>query len=148
MKLLFVLAIALATCIANAQDYPDPKITPGVTRVVSKKILCTHGSTKDARLVSAKTKTEVFKRYGFIKGKFKPGDYEIDHFISLELGGANDINNLWPQPFHGTHTARMKDVVETNLHRRICKGLITVEDAQNIIRTDWVAEYKRIKGEK
>ena len=94
-------------------------------------------------------KNEVFSRYGFKKGKFKPGDYEIDHFISLELGGANDINNLWPQPYCDDSKcfgARQKDVVETNLHRRICSKKITLEEAQKIIMTDWIQEYKSIKG--
>jgi 5-methylcytosine-specific restriction endonuclease McrA len=26
-----------------------------------------------------------------------PGAYEIDHLISISLGGSNDIKNLWPQ---------------------------------------------------
>jgi hypothetical protein len=125
----------------------DPKLVslePGDTRVVSKEDLCTAGSTKDARHVTEAMKQTIFKAYG-IKSNF--GAYEIDHFISLELGGANTIWNLWPQPYeHCRYTARMKDVVETNLHRRICKGLITLKQAQDIIRTDWIAEYKKIKG--
>ena len=146
MRVLIIFALLLLAYTVLGQTVPDPKLTPGVTRKVSKKELCTAGSTKDARLVSAKTKGLVFSRYGFVKGKFKPGDYEIDHFISLELGGANDINNLWPQPYHGEATARQKDVVETNLHHRICKNLLTVAEAQAIIRTDWFSEYKKIKG--
>jgi hypothetical protein len=147
--------ILLFLAIAFAQTYPNTALTPGVTRQVSKEVLCTAGSTKDARLVTAKMKRQVFERYGFVQGKYKPGDYEIDHEISLELGGANDIQNLWVQPYcpkgndpfkSGCWGAREKDMVETNLHRRICKGTLTIEEAQNIIRTDWVAEYKKIKG--
>lgn len=124
--------------------FPDLRWTTGVTRTVEADVLCKAGSTKDARLVTEAMKKEVFKRYG-ITSNF--GSYEVDHFISLELGGANDLANLWPQPYAGiAYTARMKDVVETNLHRRICKGVITLEQAQTIITTDWIAEYKKIKG--
>jgi len=33
--------------------------------------------------------------YGFIDS---PGNYELDHLIPLELGGApEDVKNLWPE---------------------------------------------------
>jgi hypothetical protein len=31
--------------------------------------------------------------------------YELDHLIPLELGGSNDLRNLWPQPFEGEWNA-------------------------------------------
>ena len=127
--------------------YPDKTLTPGVTRPVTMNELCTPNSTKAARNVTEAMKKEVFERYGFVKGKYKPGDYEIDHFISLELGGSNDIKNLWPQPYAGEWGARKKDVVETALHRCICNAQLSVEQAQHIIVTDWVAQYKRIKAD-
>ena len=148
MKILLMLFLSL-NVFGYDKLYPDKKLTPGVTRDVHMAVLCLAGSTKDVRNVTQSMKNEVFSRYGFIKGKFKPGDYEIDHFISLELGGANDIKNLWPQPYSKSGTvfgAREKDVVETNLHRRICNKQITLQAAQKIITTDWIAEYKSIKG--
>jgi len=36
----------------------------------------------------------------------------------------------------------MKNIVETRLRRRVCKGQLTLEQAQHIIRTDWIAEYQ------
>jgi 5-methylcytosine-specific restriction endonuclease McrA len=26
---------------------------------------------------------------------------EVDHLISIELGGSNDQHNLWPEPYQG-----------------------------------------------
>jgi hypothetical protein len=98
-------------------------------------------------------KHEVFIRYG-MESEFQNnrGAYEVDHLISLELGGTNDIRNLWPEPYgepHGTTpAARQKDVVETNLHHRVCKGEITLAEARRIITGDWCAEYKRIREER
>ena len=41
------------------------------------------------------------------------GDYEYDHFVPLELGGAtNDPRNLWPEPGASPNP---KDTVENDL---------------------------------
>lgn len=152
-----VLGIILGAVAAKAQpidpDYPDKTLTPGVTRTVTLKTLCTVGSTKDARHVTEKMKKEVFKRYGLEDGHFKPGDYEIDHFISLENGGANDIMNLWPQHYCPIGNdpiktkcwgAREKDRVETQLHRWLCQKKITLHEDQTILQNDWIACYLTI----
>lgn len=150
MIISFFVSIALAAPVEGT--YPDKRLTPGATREVSMAVICKVGSTKDVRHVTATMKREVFHRYGFVEGKYKPGDYEIDHFISLELGGDNDIENLWPEAYcpvgnkplkTGCFGAREKDRVETSLHRQICNGSISIEQAQKIIRTDWVQEYKK-----
>lgn len=46
-----------------------------------------------------------------------PHGCEVDHLISLELGGANAIENLWPQPFDGKWNAHVKDRLELRLHK-------------------------------
>jgi 5-methylcytosine-specific restriction endonuclease McrA len=40
-------------------------------------------------------KREVYEGYGITLHDC--GDYDLDHRIPLELGGANSIKNLWPQ---------------------------------------------------
>jgi hypothetical protein len=47
---------------------------------------------------------------------------EIDHLISRELGGADDVKNFWPQPY-GTHAwnAVLKDRVENRLHKEVLR---------------------------
>lgn len=134
--------------VAVADPIPNPDLTPGKISDATQEQVCKVGFTKDSRHVTQKMKDEVFKRYGFISGQFKPGDYEIDHFISLELGGANDVENLWPQPYAGDHGARKKDVIETHFHREICKGHMTLKDAQDRIRADWVKEYELWKSKR
>jgi hypothetical protein len=145
--------IPFLVSIALAQTYPDPKLTPGafnpaVTQETIKKTICKPGYTATIRNVSEKTKKEVFKRYGFIEGKYKPGDYEIDHFLSLEISGSNDINNLWPQAYLPKPGAREKDVTETHLHKSICSGKLTLGDAQRIMLEDWYKCYLDIKAKK
>jgi hypothetical protein len=156
MRTLIIFIILFAVvCFANdaSERYPNPKLTPGKVTDVSKDVLCKSGYTATVRFVSEATKKEVFKRYGIDLAK--RSNYEVDHFISLELGGLNDIENLWPQIYcpvgnkpdvSGCYGAREKDRVETNLNRRICAGTITMQQAQDIIKTDWIAEYNKIVG--
>ena len=51
-----------------------------------------------------------------------PYQHEVDHLISLELGGSNAIRNLWPEPYAGRWGARTKDVLENRLHDLVCEG--------------------------
>ncbi len=61
-------------------------------------------------------------------------DYQEDHIISLSLGGhPKDIENLYPQPWAGPNGAHAKDVVERRLHRQLCAGTITLEQARQRI---------------
>ncbi len=69
------------------------------------------------------------------------GQYEVDHLIPLELGGLNDISNLWPEaasPKPGFHE---KDQVENYLHDQVCSGAMSLQDAQTQIATNWLAVY-------
>lgn len=130
----------IALLLSVAISTPNPNLTPGVVdpnATVQK--LCTPGYTASIRHVSDATKTEVFRRYGIPRDGEK---YECDHWISLEIGGLNDISNLWPQNWPD---ARRKDVVETWLHRQICQGKMTIQQAQEKIKT-WPAIYDSINS--
>ncbi len=127
--------------------YPDPKYTPGATfSNLTEKQLCTPGYTVTVRNVTDKEARQVFVNYGLESKYFNKerANYEVDHFVSLELGGSNDVANLWPQPYEPKPGARQKDVVETSLHRRVCANELTLSQAQDIIRNDWCAEYLNI----
>jgi hypothetical protein len=65
----------------------------------------------------------------------------------LELGGnPRDPDNLWPQPWFGQWNARVKDVLEGKLNHMVCKGELTLVEAQRKIATDWIAAYKKFVG--
>ena len=137
--------------------YPDPAKTPGhpdpkITQANIHDTVCKDHYTTTVRSVNEDEKKQEFTTYD-IKPTDSPFGYEIDHFISLELGGTNDPDNLWPQPYCQPGTggktcigAREKDVVETSLSHRVCAGTITLAQAQEIIKTDWYKEYLSIKG--
>lgn len=121
-------------CSVNGK-LPDPKCTPGVVATRDTSIIC-HQKTGSIRDVTQKEKDSVLKEYGFdIK---KHPKLEIDHLISLELGGSNDIKNLWPQVQDPRPGFREKDGVENDLHRMVCKGLINIDSAQVGISRNWM----------
>ncbi|HXR78393.1 MAG TPA: HNH endonuclease [Bryobacteraceae bacterium] len=108
---------------------------------VSKDDVCTPGYTKKVRSVPASLKRRVFAEYGVVNPPLRA--YEVDHLISLELGGSNSIRNLWPQPYSGLEwNAHVKDALEDRLHVMVCNGDIEMSAAQDAISTDWIAAYK------
>ncbi len=128
---------------------PDPDCTPGaidarVTSASAAATICTSGYTATVRppvAVTDRIKREQMAAYGLV-GQPLSG-YELDHLISLELGGAPaDVANLWPQPWDGSTNAHQKDAVETHLKREVCRGAVSLADAQRMIATDWLAVYR------
>ena len=122
---------------------PDSACTPGaVFSDVTKDQVCTPGYSKNVRNVPDSEKQQVFDEYGITS--HGPGEYEVDHLISLELGGSNDIANLWPEPAEPRPGFHEKDKVENYLHAQMCNGAISMEDAQYMIATDWLSVYNNM----
>jgi len=126
--------------------YPNPSLTPGdLLPGVTGQETCVSGYAKGVRNVTSDEKAAVYQRYGLPD---VPGMHEIDHFIPLTLGGSNALANLWPEPYMlpdaSTLGAHEKDRVELYLHEQVCSGKLTLAQAQDEIRTDWVAVYERI----
>jgi hypothetical protein len=124
---------------------PDPNCTPGarnpdVTPRKINKTICVKGWTDTIRPDLERATRDSMIEY---RAKGKPGAYEYDHLISLQLGGdPSDPRNLWPEPYdvkgdNDDLDARDKDAVETRLKRLVCAGRIKLREAQRIIATDW-----------
>lgn len=129
----------------QAPVLPNPQLTPGDALPVSSQDFCVAGYSKKVRNVPAAVKRQVYAQYGITH--HANGEYEVDHLISLELGGSNSIRNLWPESyFTQPWNARVKDVLENELHRRICAGQMDTRTAQRLISTNWIAVYKQYIG--
>jgi hypothetical protein len=117
----------------------DHACTPGVVRTTSVQSICHGGSTKQYRPPTSYTnnlKVQQIAEYGYTDTN--PKDYEEDHLISLEIGGdGSDPKNLWPEAHAGKYGSFTKDRVENWLHKQICSGAMTPEEAQKGIATDW-----------
>lgn len=138
-------AVAHATtCSQSRLPLPDPVCTPGsynpdVTQSTIGSTICKSGWTATVRPPTSYTnalKVQGIADYGYSDTSL--ADYEEDHFVPLELGGApRDPANLWPQPRSGTKTATTKDGVETKLKNAVCAGTITLSAARSAIRANW-----------
>jgi hypothetical protein len=126
-----------------AADFPRHALTPGVSLSVTRARICVSGYASGARDVSDAEKAAVYARYGTV---WVPYAHEVDHLISLELGGSNVIRNLWPEPYAGAWGALTKDVLENRLHVLVCEGRLALASAQRQESRDWVAAYRRYVG--
>lgn len=64
--------------------------------------------------------------------------------IPLSLGGhPTDAKNIWPQPLVAKWSARRKDYLEDVITRKVCKGEMSLTEAQDIFRTNWIEGYKK-----
>lgn len=113
-------------------------MTPGATRALSEREICATQWGKDRRHVTEAMKKEVARRYGVAWSDRVR--YEFDHLIPRELGGADDVANLWPQEWA---EARLKDRLENRLHVLVCRGELSLAEAQDEIRRDWRAAYQK-----
>ncbi len=123
---------------------PKSALTPGETRNVSIDEVCRGSAESPADgtgNVAADVRQAVFQEYG-IRGA-RANAYEVDYLITPELGGANSIRNLWPQPYSAVWNAHVKDELENRLHGMVCAGQVDLTTAQKEIAQDWIGAYKK-----
>jgi len=121
---------------------PDSRLTPGDTFPdATKENVCTPGWASEHRHVTEAMRDEVYAEYGRTRGKTC---CEVDHLIPLELGGSNELKNLWPQPEAPRPAWPEKDQLENELHRRVCADQMTLADAQRCISSNWVTCWQRM----
>jgi hypothetical protein len=136
---------ATASCSTSRLPLPDRSCTPGatnpdVTQGTIDQTICVSGWTSTVRPPTSYTnplKVKQIAEYGY--ADTSTADYEEDHLIPLELGGApRDPHNLWPEPHAGAKNAYSKDSVENALKKAVCNGQVDLIAAQNAIATDWI----------
>jgi hypothetical protein len=71
---------------------------------------------------------------------------EIDHIVSLELGGSNAIANLFPEKADAHPGYRAKDRLENALHGIVCRGAMRLRTVQRRIAANWQQLYSRVFG--
>ena len=173
--LALVPATAMAGSVLAA-DLPTPAVTPGdvLTGVPTPKaaaclsglthqhvskgepitleMICTPGYTKCVRAVAPPVRASAFHNYGLQRNRtgYCEGQEgcELDHLISLEIGGSNSVKNLWPQSFDTSPwNAHVKDQLENFFHAEVCAGRMPLEQAQREIASNWIEAYRKYLGE-
>jgi hypothetical protein len=124
---------------ANGALLPDAACTPGAANPqLTRDVLCAPGfTTRQYRHVTEAQKRRAYSRYGI--ATHAAGEYEVDHLLALEDGGANDDANLWPEPAGPSAGFHQKDVVEAYVHRQVCAGTLDLAEAQRQIASDWTS---------
>ena len=159
MKNALAALFLLAALVSRAEDpiRPDPKLTPGAvfTNVTVEQITQKGYANKlngGVRHVTAAVKRQVFTEYfGRIPGM--QGHYEIDHLISLELGGSNDPKNLWPEsyytePFNAHVKDKLEDRMAANVRHELERhghdsATALLKQYQREIAANWIAAYHK-----
>ncbi len=129
-------------CVAHG-GLPDSACTPGaIFPNATVQEICTYGYTRTVRNVPFSEKDQVYAEYSIYQ--HYTGQYEVDHLVPLELGGSNDIANLWPEAASPTPGFHQKDEVENYLHDQVCSGAMPLKEAQTEIATNWLAVYNHM----
>ena len=130
-----------ANCVASGA-LPDSACTPGsIISTATREQICVSGYARNVRNVTDAEKNQSYAEYDITT--HGPGQYEVDHLISLELGGSNDIANLWPEAAEPRPGFHEKDQTENYLHDQVCSGAVALDQAQAQIATNWLDVYNR-----
>ena len=131
-------------CVAVG-NMPDETCTPGhIFPNTTKEQICVPGYSRKARSVSSSQKERIYASYG-IRSR-TAGEYNVDHLISLQLGGSNDDANLWPEAAEPRPGYHEKIKVENFLHGELCGGEITLKEAQRLVGQHWRDVHYLLQG--
>jgi hypothetical protein len=119
-------------------------------RTTDANEICSHG-TRELRLYNQDRErareryVHVLRSYDVQNGSDKKHpdvDHapQMDHLIPLGIGGTDNDDNLWPQPFA---EAMLKDKLEWRMRDLVCKEHVPVEKLQQEIRTNWWDAYRK-----
>lgn len=138
MRILFILMIFFG--VTAVAEIPSMAI-----RTTDKNLICTT-RTPTIRDVPESVKMSAYVRQG-IQGNHQGlcdgfRGCEVDHRVSLEAGGSNDLSNLIVAPYFGACNMAMKDVLENKIHRLICSDQLSVTQGQEYLYNDWETAYK------
>lgn len=142
------------SCVRGPSDdalLPVTSCTPGsvrsdITDATKLATICNpHWSTRSIRAPQSETdplKTIAMHAYGVPASA--RSTTELDHDVPLELGGSNDVTNLWPErsDLPGQGFRNSKDNVESRLHAAVCGRIsgmraVPLRDAQVAIARNW-----------
>ena len=130
---------------SHGEPLNDLRVTPGVTFHVTVVQICRSGYATSVRDVPESEKNQAYAEYGITH--HTTDQYEVDHLISLELGGSNAIGNLWPERNDRPKGyLNSKDILENRLHDLVCDGKVGLASAQKAIATNWVSAYHQYLG--
>jgi hypothetical protein len=123
----------------SISDGGCPSCAPGATETDDLAVICHQSTTARRCAFDAAFRRRMAKAYGV------ESCGEIDHRVSLELGGSNEVANLWCEPAPEFH---QKDAVEDSLHAAVCRGDLSLDAARVILLERWREYYAGMRRKK
>src|SRR4029077_5413645 len=100
---------------------PDRRCSPGAYYSgLTKAVLCSPTFRTGTIRNVPQSETNTVERENGMPARLYGRTIEIDHIVSLELGGSNDPANLYPEPGSGRASYHVKDGLENRLHDLVC----------------------------
>jgi hypothetical protein len=126
---------------------PDRRCSPGAYYPrITAAIFCSTGfHTSSIRHVAESERHAVEIEYGLAATTYGH-TLEVDHIVPLELGGSNDIANLFPERADARPGYHAKDRLENRLHALVCSHRLGLRAARIGIASNWRALYDRVFG--
>jgi hypothetical protein len=133
----------------NGFQLPDPDCTPGAINPTLPEAVLKDGAFRTSCVrndaTTEKEKESTYKSYKIKKPAHNIHDTqvcELDHLVPLYLGGADTLDNIWPQcgPSGAQLDERFfkqKDNVEMMLGLKVRHGEMSLAEAQRKIAEDW-----------
>jgi len=127
----------------------DPECTPGAINPTVTVDIIRSGRLRTGCVRNCITtqfqKGIEYERYGVHKDR---ATCELDHLVPLELGGADSLDNIWPQcgPYGAAGLKiyfKEKNVVEDYFTTLVKTGQMGLRDAQEAIAKDWT-QYRDV----
>jgi hypothetical protein len=134
---------------SHGYPVPDPNCTPGAENPsVTLAVLRNSAFRTDCLrncVTSESQKHVTYAWYGLNAPPNNSGSTqtcELDHLVPLELGGADTLDNIWPQCGPAgvrlnQRYFRLKDMVENYLAAQVKAGRMDLEAARHGIAQDW-----------
>jgi hypothetical protein len=140
---------------------PDPTCTPGAYNPTVTVAVLTNANFRTCcirdKVESETAKKVAYSWYGITAPTHNQGQSqvcELDHLVPLEMGGADSMDNIWPQC--GPNGAalmdryfKQKDLVESYLANQVKAGSMNLSTAQHGIAKDYtqyIADAKSYCG--
>ena len=140
----YLLSASISFADSQFPTAPDSELTPGAlcihpdqTRYSENIAYCDRAVNSDEKWVII---MKYMKKYNFTVDNINRADFKIDHYIPLCMGGANSLNNLWPQ--HKS-VYLLSDPLEVVLCQKLANGKMTQHEAIEKMKQG-KQDYKKI----
>jgi hypothetical protein len=137
------------TRMSHGYPIPDPICTPGaINPTVTTDVLRNPEFRTRCIRNQATSEHEKFETYYWYDiqhpyhNRGRAQVCELDHLVSLELGGADTLDNIWPECGPADVKLRrryfkQKDIVENYLAKMVREGKMDLGQVQRGIAEDW-----------